>query len=148
MDESLESIEAELKGLRPAGPSESLRRRIHDDLTIAKSNRRVLGWIGAIALPVAACVIGLLLLEADERIPPPDRTPVAMNPVALKPVLAEHVLYAATDEGVVLLEDGTRARRERLKFVDTLIWQDPSARASLTWTVPREEVRVVPASYQ
>ena len=65
-----------------------------------------------------------------------------------KPVAAEKVLYAARDEGLVTLEDGTTARRERLSYVDTITWKNPRTNASLTWSVPREEVRVVPVHFQ
>ena len=66
-------------------------------------------------------------------------------PVALA---EEDGLVRARDEGFVTLDDGTPARRERLVFVDTITWSDPRTNASLTWTVPREEVRVVPVSFQ
>jgi hypothetical protein len=48
----------------------------------------------------------------------------------------------------VTLDDGTPARRARLKFVDSVTWRDPRSNASLTWTVPREEVRVMPVVFQ
>ena len=48
----------------------------------------------------------------------------------------------------VTLADGTPARRERIQFVDTITWRNPRTNASLTWTVPREEVRVVPVVWQ
>lgn len=66
----------------------------------------------------------------------------------LKPVSAENLLYAVTDEGTVTLDDGTPARRERLEFVDTIHWKNPNTHASVTWSIPREEVRVVPIRYQ
>ena len=66
----------------------------------------------------------------------------------MKPIAAENVLVSARDEGLVTLADGTEARRERLHFVDTITWKNPRTHASLVWTVPREEVRVVPISFQ
>ena len=84
-----------------------------------------------------------------------EKTPAApgvevVGPIVdpLKPVAAENVLISATDEGLVTLEDGTRARRERLQYVDTITWKNARTNASLTWRVPREEVRVVPIAFQ
>jgi hypothetical protein len=74
--------------------------------------------------------------------------PAGGDGAVLKPVAAEKVLYAAQDEGLVTLEDGTTARRERLSYVDTITWKNPRTNASLTWSVPREEVRVVPVHFQ
>lgn len=73
---------------------------------------------------------------------------VADSPMEMKPIAAENVLVSARDEGLVTLADGTAARRERLHFVDTITWKNPRTNASLVWTVPREEVRVVPISFQ
>lgn len=108
-------------------------------------------WVVFAALPIAAAVAVLLSLSrqpsattarasAGSGIPP-------TNDV-LKPVAAENVLYAVRDEGVVTLDDGTTARRERLNYVDTIKWQNPRTHASLTWSIPREEVRVVPVRYE
>ena len=77
-----------------------------------------------------------------------DRPRVASNETPLKPVAAENVLISATDEGLVTLDDGTQARRERLQYVDTITWKNARTNASLTWRVPREEVRVVPIAFQ
>lgn len=66
----------------------------------------------------------------------------------LEPVAAENVLFSAVDEGYVQLDDGTTARRQRLEFVDTVTWRNPATRASLTWSVPREEVHIVPVQFQ
>jgi hypothetical protein len=65
-----------------------------------------------------------------------------------KPVAAQDVLYAARDEGYVRLGDGTPAHRLRESYVDTITWENPSSHASLRWSVPRDEIRVIPASFQ
>jgi hypothetical protein len=70
------------------------------------------------------------------------------NAAAFKPVAAENLLVEARDEGYVTLDDGTTARRVRRSYVDTITWQDPRTNASLVWSVPREEVRVVPVLFQ
>jgi uroporphyrinogen-III synthase len=72
-------------------------------------------------------------------------TPVAAD--ALRPVKAANVLYDLRDEGVVLLEDNTPARQVRARYVDTYTWRNPATNASMKWSVPRDEVRVLPASF-
>jgi hypothetical protein len=91
-------------------------------------------------LPAAAAVaMGIFLSRS---------APSARASAAFRPVAAENILYATNDEGYVTLEDGTPARRVRTHYVDTITWKNPDGRASLRWTVPREEIRVVPVSFQ
>src|SRR4051812_24685102 len=126
MDNEFEQLEAELKSLPLATPSAALRERIAADL--AAPRRRApapIVWFWAAALPAAAALaIGIGTAMRRDLSPPiePRRGAVAASdhPPVLKPIAAENVLYSATDEGLVTLEDGTRARRERLNFVDTI----------------------------
>jgi hypothetical protein len=77
--------------------------------------------------------------------------PVAqvVTPAAkFKPVTAENVLYAQSDDGLVTLADGSTAVRYRRSYVDTITWRNPNTQASLRWSVPRTEERVVPVSFQ
>jgi len=82
---------------------------------------------------------------------PPTSTLVARDTAAVvdafRPVKAANVLYDLRDEGLVLLEDNTPARRVRARYVDTYTWKNPATNASLRWSVPRDEVRVLPASF-
>jgi|GEM_PF-301888 len=66
---------------------------------------------------------------------------------AFRPVKAANVLYDLRDEGPVLLEDNSAGRRVRARYVDTYTWKNPATNASLKWSVPRDEVRVLPANY-
>jgi hypothetical protein len=151
MDDDLSSLEKELIRLQPTRPSANVERRLESEFATTSTRRSRLGWWrAAIALPIAAA-IALTVFTARRASPPAIANVPAEKPAGtdvLKPVTAENVLYAATDEGPVTLANGIPARRERLKFVDTITWQNPRTRASLTWTVPREEVRVVPVRYQ
>lgn len=65
-----------------------------------------------------------------------------------RPVRAANVLYDLADEGPTVLEDNTPARRVRARYLDTYTWKNPATNASLKWSVPRDEVRVLPASFQ
>lgn len=66
-------------------------------------------------------------------------------PEHYRPVGATNVLYDMKDEGPAYLADNTPARRMRYRYVDTYTWRAPASNASLKWSVPREEVRVIPA---
>lgn len=149
MDDDLKQLEAELQVLRPAAPSPAVIRRVGGAL----NERRLAGFARGWWLPAAAVVVlGLLsILNRHEHGPAGAASPVTATPAdatLFKPVAAEKLLISALDEGIVTLADGTPARRERLQFVDTITWRNPRTNASLTWTVPREEVRVVPVVWQ
>jgi hypothetical protein len=86
--------------------------------------------------------------ETPRAAPTTDRMFAAASPRdAYRPVKAANVLYDLQDEGPVLLEDNTPARRVRARYVDTYTWKNPATNASLKWSVPRDEVRVLPASF-
>ena len=161
MDDDFSSLEAELQRLRPVAPPRELVARLAADLAPATriSRPSLAWWVWAGGLPAAAAAVAALVFVARR-----DAAPVA-NPIALtspvveltapaaseevfKPVAAENVLYAVHDEGLVTLADGTAARRERLNYVDTITWKNSRTNASVRWTVPREEIRVVPVKFQ
>jgi hypothetical protein len=95
---------------------------------------------------------------AQNAKPLPTFPPVATEPAnssralaardSYRPVKAANVLYDLQDEGPVLLEDNTPARRVRARYVDTYTWKNPATNASLKWSVPRDEVRVMPTRFQ
>ncbi len=156
MDNELQELEAELKRLRPLAPSRAVTDDIARQLAAAPGHRRNFwAWTG---LPLAAMVAGLVLLREQPVAPAPTSAPVlapvpaATAPVVAaaryKPVSAENLLYARSDEGLVTLADGTAALRTRSSYVDTITWRNPRTQASLKWSVPRTEERVVPVSFQ
>ncbi len=158
MDDELQQLETELKKLRPVPPPAVLHARLHQALgpTVARAAavagpgpRSRFPWWWA-ALPAAAAlalVVSLKLRNQPAAAPLSAPAPLAATGGMFKPVEARNVLFSARDEGLVTLDDGTPARRERLQFVDTITWRNPRTNASLTWSVPREEVRVVPVSF-
>ena len=158
MDDELQQLEAELQTLRPAPIPSALHSRLQQALDAAVAPEPVVvrtprgrsHWWWAAALPAAAAlalVFSIKLLRQPSAIPPRDAAPVAAADTLLKPVEARNVLFSARDEGLVTFADGTPARRERLQFIDTITWRNPRTNASLTWSVPREEIRVVPVSF-
>ncbi|HZS49352.1 MAG TPA: hypothetical protein VFA54_00715 [Bryobacterales bacterium] len=147
MDDDLQKFEAELKALRPAVPSRELMGAL--ERRLAPRRMGGLFWLG---LPAAAAACLLLVLHfrpepAANRQPPATASMTETAP-ALKPVAADDVLVDTQDEGFVTLADGTQARRTRQSFVDTITWEDPATHASLRWSVPREEVNVLPVNFQ
>lgn len=166
MDDDLKLLEAELKALVPATPPARLERRIATELGSSGRGacsleqgygRAALPWWRLAVLPLAAAAGFAAMLALGDRAtvtPEPDvatsaAEPSPAEPAAdeLKPIHVENVLYEKTEEEVITAT-GAAARRERLRFVDTITWQNPRTNASLTWSVPREEVRIVPINYQ
>lgn len=149
MDEELQQLEAELKQLRPRAVPPGLPQRLARDLGPQFRARWV--WTG---LPVAAALALLLTLNRpgnEERTAAaPAAAPATARhaPDVYRPVSVENVLYASEDEGIVTLENGARVHRVRESYVDTVTWRNPQTNASLRWSAPREEVRVVPVHFQ
>ena len=155
MDDELSQLEAELKSLRPTAPSPELLARLGRELEPQQRRRRdYTRWFWAAALPVAAAVAIMIRFSAvrdtgDQlAVPVPIAAADASTSAPFQPVAAENVLYAAEDEGLVTLSDGTPAHRERLNYLDTITWKNPRTNASVRWSMPREEVRVVPVNFQ
>lgn len=175
MDEQLLELEAELKALRPRRPSPQLGPRIELDLA-ASSELPTLGapriaegknvvrwaWFGAaLAAAATVAVIATVTVLSSGNQPatavgasvaaaPSSNQVAAVEPAAatnkFRPVRASNVLYDLKDEGVVYLDDNTPARQMRYRYLDTYTWRNPKSNASLKWSMPRDEVRVVPAS--
>lgn len=147
MDNELQELEAELKRLRPVTPSRAVTAEISRALT-APPRRNLWAWT---ALPLAAMAVGTFLLlqpaAPPAANPAPLHTPV-VAPATFKPVSSDKLLYAQSDDGLVTLADGTTARRYRSSYVDSITWKNPQTQASLRWSVPRTEERVIPVSFQ
>jgi len=142
MDNELHELEAELKRLRPVAPAPAVAANI--GVALAVPRRRFWAWT---ALPLAAGLAGIALLRERPATPVPAPAP-ASAVATYKPVSAENLLYSQRDEGLVTLADGTTARRYRSSYVDTITWKNPRTQASLRWSVPRTEERVIPVSFQ
>lgn len=152
MDDELQQLEDELRRLRPSRVSDRLSRAL--ERSLATSGRRRAARIivlAGVALPVAAA-IALIFVWTPRENARDERGSVAddgaPDVARFKPVAADSVLLDERDEGYVVFADGMPARRWRQFSVDRITWKDAATNASLTWTVPREEVRVVPVSFQ
>jgi len=176
MDDSFQDLEDELKALRPRRPSALLRARLERDLAsepapvterryaTATSLRtwKWLAWsaVGAAAALAVATGVAVWLgrsapntaaaLALVEPAPATFPAPVeAAAPAAgrYQPVSAASVLYDLRDEGLVTLENDQPARQARFRYVDTYTWRNSATNASLRLSVPRDEVRILPAHY-
>jgi hypothetical protein len=137
MDNELKQLEEELRGFRPLAVPAALLERIEHDL--APRPRRWKIWI-PIPVLFAVAVVALVLLREPS---------VAKNGAPVfQPVSARSTVVTATDDGYLTLSDGSLVKRTRQSAVDTVTWKDPASRASLTWSVPREDVTVTPVSFQ
>lgn len=148
MDEELQQLEAELKALRPAALSPELSARVKRELSAARPHNQ--WWLWA-ALPAAAALALLFTNPDDTNSSAPvvqAARPVSVAKPVFKPVASENVLLAARDEGLLTLPDGSAARRVRRSYLDTITWKDPRGQASLKWSVPRVEERIVPVVFQ
>jgi hypothetical protein len=139
-DRELAELEAELRGLRPAALPPGYVPRIAAAMAADEPPpgrwRRLVGF-GATAVATVAVVGGAVWYAANRR---------AQGSV-FKPVSVQTVVTSARDEGEVILGDGTHAHRLAESVVDTVTWQNPRTHATLTWSVPREEVQIVPVTY-
>lgn len=174
MDETLQELENELKRLTPLSPSSALLGSLERELgpaTHAAPARRYstatsLGsWKWATwALAGAAAVIALALLVRSNRLvpvtpaeqssvsqmaattpaPEPARSATGVN--RYEPVRASSVLYDLQEGAPTKLPDRTEGREVRYRYVDTYTWKNPATNASVRWSVPRDEVRLVRAN--
>jgi hypothetical protein len=172
MDETLQELENELKRLTPRRPSPALVQALERDLgapvtppavdaslrnnTIAR--RPSWKW-ASWSLAAAAVVAFAAMFQVARRTVPASEPPmeVAVKPSAkstpptapanrYEPIQATSVLYDMKEDGTAVLADQSEARQVRYRYVDTYTWKNPATNASLRWSVPRDEVRVIRAS--
>jgi hypothetical protein len=166
MDESLRELENELKRLRPRSLPDNLVSRLEHELGpvpaaprryATATSLRSWKWAAWSLAGVAAVALGLLAvsLSLPPAAPPMIESVAPVMAEASRPALAANryepvhassVLYDMKDDGVAYLPDQTPGRQVRYRYVDTYTWKNPATKASLKWSVPRDEVRLVKAS--
>lgn len=102
-------------------------------------------WRWQLPTPAAAPESAAPVVAVSPPAPAPAEQPAPAD--SYRPVKAANLLYDLQDEGLVLLADNTPARRVRARYVDTYTWKNPATNASLKWSVPRDEVRMLPARF-
>lgn len=164
-------LEAELRELRPAAPSNDLALRVERSLAAPASvtpsagvlpRPRLSGrnWF-TLGLGVATAAAAFLLLARPEveRVAPRPPTIAASTPTAtmrpmpvtpgLVPDGVTRVVYGTRDEGLIFPNDGGQpVRRLRARSRETLQWRDRETGASLRVSYPTEEVELIPVSGQ
>lgn len=168
MDETLQELENELARLTPRRPSaglmQSLGRELGPEAASGSAPRyssatslRSWKWATWSLAGIAAAIAFVIVWQTKPR---PAEAPATVatitEPVAPKatatpvnryqPVKASSVLYDLKEDGTAFLPDRTEGRQVRYRYVDTYTWKNPATNASLRWSVPRDEVRVVRAS--
>ncbi len=167
MDNSLDELEQELGRLTPRRPSAGLMDRLERELGAvppapaapkytSATSLRSWKWAGWSLAGAAAAMAVLLALRTSPTSGPasPATTPAVVATTAApapqasryQPIKASSVLYDLKEEGAATLPDQTEGRQVRYRYVDTYTWRNPMTNASLRWSVPREEVRLVRAS--
>lgn len=173
MDESLQELENELKRLSPRRPSPSLHAALERELgapapaapvrpyTSATSLRSWKWASWSLAGAAAAALIALAVFTKSGRkaapspsapvdrvvaAPAPQPAPREVAANRYEPVKASSVLYDLQEGDPTTLPDRTEGREVRYRYVDTYTWKNPSTNASLRWSVPRDEVRLVRAN--
>jgi len=176
MDETLQDLENELLNLRPRRPSAALQARLEATLAASartappgRAAATPLARTWQVWLLASAAILALVAATTFWRTPAsPPAEPVlaqatvptaasAAHPVApdtgpvseshYRPVAAASVLYDLKEDDDVYLSGQTPVRRVRYRYVDTYTWKNPATNASLKWSVPRDEIRVLPASF-
>lgn len=166
MDNLLQELENELKALQPRRADARWLERINRELAAelpasarpvytTATNLRSWKWLGwrTAALAAALALVAVIGALSVRKASAPVANAVAVSePVVpapqaplYQPVAAANVLYDLQDEGTVNGDSATRQVRAR--YVDTYTWKNPHTNASIKWTVPRDEIRVIPASY-
>lgn len=174
MDESLLELENELKRLSPRRPSRATLAAIERDLAsasaaAARSSTATPPWSwkwawwslgGAAAALALAWALHSALYQAPVRPGAPviagqgaapgaaaePSLATSVAPDRYEPVQASSVLYALQESAPQTLPDRTEGREVRYRFVDTYTWKNPARNASVRWSVPRDEVRLVRAN--
>ncbi len=168
MDDTLLELENELKRLTPRRPSAGLMQKLERELGHAAATEPTLrpstspslrswkwamgSFAGMAAALVLVAVVQLNRRPAAASAPAVVATQTAAPKTATVPVnryqplRASSVLYDLKEDGTATLPDQTEGRQVRYRYVDTYTWKNPATNASLRWSVPRDEVRVVRAS--
>lgn len=164
MDETLQELENELQRLTPRRPSTAFIRATAHAIAepvpryTSATSLRSWKWASWPLAGVAAAVALTLALRPARR---PAAAPVssaesaavatATEPAApvartanrYEPVQATSVLYDLQEGQPTTLPDLSEGRAVRYRYVDTYTWKNPSTNASLRWSVPRDEVRLI-----
>lgn len=168
MDETLQELENELKRLTPRRPSAGLMQALEAELRQETADAPAARYSSATSLRswkwatwslagVAAAIALAMILQSHRQ---PAQTPsprmAASQPAAVtpkqtplnryQPVQASSVLYDLKEDGPANLPDLSEGRQVRYRYVDTYTWKNPATNASLRWSVPRDEVRLVRAN--
>lgn len=154
----LAALDHDLADTRSAGPVVAAPR--YSTATTLRSWKWA-SWslAGAAAVILAAYLLrppvkpgvqspGSALVQVEPAVPVPS-LPTPAGSVAAnryEPVQATTVFYDLQESAPTMLPDRSEGREVRYRFVDTYTWKNPATNASVRWSLPRDEVRLVRAN--
>lgn len=168
MNES--DFENELRKLRPAAPpprlEQAIARELETPVTVLKRHEHPragviirpkesalprllsgLGWAFGGAAVALIATISLYPLPADQ--------PVAQVPAAIEveedffePSESSRQLLAAEESDVIYTEEEEPTRVVRYNSMERYVWANPSTGAQVEVEVPREDIVLLPVSFQ
>lgn len=142
MTEPDDTLETDLRSLRPREPSAALTDRIAREIyppagAVYPPTRHPFRrwWIG-LTLAATGLAAGFAAFFLVTR--PVD---------AFVPVSVTDIYLPSENQGVVTLADGTPALRVRYQWIESYTWANPRTEAVLEYSQPREEIRDIPLIY-
>lgn len=157
-----DKLEQELRRLRPARVSETLRTRIaagiQDSVRViepasAGDRSWVTRWVAAAAALAAVFLAAVSVHISNGPGENGKSGPSVAAPVAaavektpsdeFKPVVVRSEIVGQHDDGPVVVKDFGPARRVRYSIVDDVRWRNDRRNLTLSASVPREEVVLV-----
>jgi hypothetical protein len=163
MNDKLDSLEKQLKGMRPRRVSDSLSEKIGEEIgkavrfdsaeaaTGSRRARVFLAYAGLAASLLVALGLWYIAGKQGDGTGAPSTAMVSREPagVARTPagetsVLADTYLLKTQDEGITLNEDAKPVRKVRCKLLDAVQWDEPGDRSKYRMVGTRDTIAYVP----
>jgi len=121
------------------GSTRSFRRQMQ-----LQRRRRLVGWFGSVAGGAAAAALLLVWLLRGPAVQPPAGVAPLASGIGSDPVeLQRTISWFTADEGTVMVDPSTPARRIRQQVMERIEWYDPQSRQLVEIAVPLERVILI-----
>ena len=164
---NLSDLENQLRTLKPVKPSAELEQAIARELAHAlrpatagviprgsetPGGRLLSGLCWAFG-GAAVAVIATVCIYASQTVPAADAplaatVPPGSRPIVFEPVAASREFMDAEAGELVYAEDNAPARVVTYRSRERHVWTNPSTGAQVELEVPRQDVMLVPVSFQ
>ena len=126
------------------GKSAEYFDRIAEGDVIAHSPwRRAMGSIVALAASIMVAWLAFALYSDSKHTQPQDPMSIVPDAPPMAIELERTVMWREFDEGTVMLENNTPARRIRRQSIERVQWYDPTRGSVVEVTKPEEEVILI-----